>query len=490
MVVNSALFDKLHQAAAAHPTSPAIISNTVTDYAKAYANVWQFAHHLADLGVRRGDIVFSALPPRLEWHLAWALMALGATACNSNGLTSLDFRYDWMVVIGTDSLAPPSKTIRIDDNFLRTASDLPTQGEAVGFAEDQPARMFLSSGTTGNPKLIPMSEPLLLEKILRSQEIGVATSKPLNLMGVSSLSGFIDMVVAVENAMPLITPNSRLDFRGWVDLAIEYEATSVIGTPGQLHHFFRVCQKQGRRPRSLTRVHSTGASFRKRLFQLIQGQTGARLTSSYACTELGRLTLIDLDPTKPEGYVGLPIEGAEIQVVSEHDEVLGVNEVGIVRGKGATAATSYFENPEATAKFFRDGWFYPGDTGFIDADGALHLTGRVSEVLNIDGEKIDPQRIEEPALGFRGVAEAAAFHYILSDEVFAGLAVVPTDEFELEALGAYLEQQLRGLTPKAIFITEDIPKNEMLKPVRRDLSNRFAGKKPDWMLKPPTGKKP
>ena len=65
--------------------------------------------------------------------------------------------------------------------------------------------------------------------------------------------------------------------------------------------------------------------------------------------------------------------------------------------------------PEATARAFRDGWFYPGDTGSLRADGMLIIHGREASVLNIGGDKIRPELVEEALTSFPGVEQAAAF---------------------------------------------------------------------------------
>jgi acyl-CoA synthetase (AMP-forming)/AMP-acid ligase II len=58
---------------------------------------------------------------------------------------------------------------------------------------------------------------------------------------------------------------------------------------------------------------------------------------------------------------------------------------------------------------FRDGWFYPGDIGRLDAGGLLCIAGRADEVMNVGGVKLLPDAVEDVVLGCAGVQDAAAF---------------------------------------------------------------------------------
>jgi acyl-coenzyme A synthetase/AMP-(fatty) acid ligase len=60
-------------------------------------------------------------------------------------------------------------------------------------------------------------------------------------------------------------------------------------------------------------------------------------------------------------------------------------------------------------QFFKDGYFYPGDLGFVDSAGRLHLEGRSTDLINLGGVKVNPERIEAIALAQSGVQDCAAF---------------------------------------------------------------------------------
>jgi acyl-CoA synthetase (AMP-forming)/AMP-acid ligase II len=111
--------------------------------------------------------------------------------------------------------------------------------------------------------------------------------------------------------------------------------------------------------------------------------------------------------------VGLPYDGVDIEIVDDRGQALPAGEVGLVRVRGSGFARGYIDDPEATAKAFRDGWYYPGDLGVLSPEGALFLKGRADDMINYDGVKIYPADIEAALLDHPAVAEVAAFPVIV-----------------------------------------------------------------------------
>lgn len=90
---------------------------------------------------------------------------------------------------------------------------------------------------------------------------------------------------------------------------------------------------------------------------------------------------------------GRPFTGHEIAIVDESGNRLGERRVGEVIARGPSVTPGYFQNPEATAETFRDGWLHTGDLGYI-ADGELFICGRLKDLIIIRGANFYPQDIE------------------------------------------------------------------------------------------------
>ena len=99
----------------------------------------------------------------------------------------------------------------------------------------------------------------------------------------------------------------------------------------------------------------------------------------------------------------------QAEAVDEAGVPLAPGASGLLRFRRPGMANEYYRNPQATALAYRDGWFYPGDTGRIDADGVMYIEGRADERLNLDGRKVEPEPIEAVLQSHPAVAEAAVF---------------------------------------------------------------------------------
>ena len=155
-------------------------------------------------------------------------------------------------------------------------------------------------------------------------------------------------------------------------------------------------------------------------------------------------------------------------------------ETGEICVCGVAVFAGYYDNPEANAKAFRDGWFRTGDLGHLDAEGFLYITGRASDMYISGGSNVYPREIEEKVLKHPAVAEVAILG--VPDRVWGevGVAVCVLRhpaELDESALMAWLEGQItRYKMPKRIFFWEELPKSGYgkitKKLIRAELENR------------------
>jgi acyl-CoA synthetase (AMP-forming)/AMP-acid ligase II len=136
----------------------------------------------------------------------------------------------------------------------------------------------------------------------------------------------------------------------------------------------------------------------------------------------------------------------------------------------------YLGDPGATARSFKDGWFYPGDMGLIRPDGGLTLAGRDSELLNAGGVKVDPNRLDHFALQWAGVQDACSFEYETASGVNGvGIALVTEEDLDVAALVADLKSEFSTAAPTLVARVDAIPKTRNGKPMRRQLAETYRG---------------
>ena len=117
---------------------------------------------------------------------------------------------------------------------------------------------------------------------------------------------------------------------------------------------------------------------------------GIRTVQGYGLTETSPVIAGEDELHLKPGTVGIPMINDEIEIVNKDE-----NGVGEIRVKGPNVMLGYYEMPEETAKVLKDGWFYTGDTGIMDEEGYITITGRQKDMIVLkNGKKVFPEEIE------------------------------------------------------------------------------------------------
>lgn len=174
--------------------------------------------------------------------------------------------------------------------------------------------------------------------------------------------------------------------------------------------------------------------------------------------------------------LGRVVEGVEAQVVDDDGMRLAPGEIGQVRYRGAGIANHYLDNPEANARVFRDGWFYPGDLASIDAEGYLYHKGRADDVINNEGAKFYPIELENVLLSHPAVAEAAVLPWAdkRHGQVAVAFVVRNSQSTDNKDLIAYCQEHIAAYKlPAMIVHLSELPKNAMGKVIKNSLRDQL-----------------
>ena len=148
----------------------------------------------------------------------------------------------------------------------------------------------------------------------------------------------------------------------------------------------------------------------------------------------------------------------------------------------ATTPFHYHDDPDKTAATFDASgeWYTVGDRGYIDGDGYLYLTGRTAECIVSGGVNLYPARVDEALVGHRGVLDGAAF--ALADVEFGQVmaaAIIPADKTPsddlIESVVSHCRETIGSqLTPRQVFIVDELPRTEAGKLYRHRLTEQFS----------------
>ena len=188
---------------------------------------------------------------------------------------------------------------------------------------------------------------------------------------------------------------------------------------------------------------------------------------------MGEESLIDSELL---GSCGQPVVGVSVRVVRPNGAECATGEIGDVVARGRNVTPGYWNNPEATANAFRNGWYVTGDLGYFDTESHLFLVDRAKDMIVTGGENVYSIEVENALYRHPSVLEAAVFgipHERWGEAVHAVVVVSPeaTRANLADELQAGLRTTLAGYkVPKSIEVrTEPLPKSGPGKILKRSL---------------------
>jgi len=135
---------------------------------------------------------------------------------------------------------------------------------------------------------------------------------------------------------------------------------------------------------------------------------GWPVAPTYGLTETGSqiVTARPEQAVSGDGFVGAPLDGAEVRVVAPDGRAARTGEPGVITVRGATVALGTLSDEGTLEPLAPDGWLRTADRGALDADGCLTVLGRADDVIVSGGENVTPEEVEAVLLGHPAVADA------------------------------------------------------------------------------------
>jgi fatty-acyl-CoA synthase len=223
-------------------------------------------------------------------------------------------------------------------------------------------------------------------------------------------------------------------------------------------------------------IYSACAAAPRRIAQAMEA-FGPVLTQVYGSSEAAGISILgpsEHGTPKLLTTAGRPLPIVEVAIRDPQGADLSVGQAGEICVRSPFMMSSYWRDPEATARALRAGWLHTGDVGYLDDEGYLHLVDRLAGGIKTPGMMVYPASIEEVLLAHPTVTQAAAFKVVDADEVeHVYAAVVPhhggtVDVAELRFL---VEHKLSMQhAPAEIIVLDALPLLGTGKPNKRLLS--------------------
>lgn len=491
------------------PNQPAILfEGRAITYAGLAADSARLAHALRAHGVGAGDRVALYLPNVPEFAVVYyAAQLVGAIAVSINAI----FKTAEVEYLLTDSGASVVFTVAELAGFVPrdrcpalrhvVACDAPAGGrnggtealadwfaalpagadrfEPVERGPDDAAALLYSSGTTGFPKGVTLTQRNIATNVATAagasgygQDDRLALFLPLfHVYGQNYILNGAVSVGATVCLFRRFVPEVVLD-------AIERDRiTMFFGVPTIFIGLLGM--DLSKRDLSSIRYEMSAAStMPEEVSRRWTERFGRRIYEGYGLTECSPFAAYNDAVEHRFGSVGRAVRDFAIAIHDEHGRERLRGEWGEIVICGPGVMAGYWNRPQESAEALRDGWLHSGDIGRMDDDGYVYIVDRVKDMINVSGLKVWPAEVEQYLYRMPGVHECAVYGVpdpVKGETVAVALVAVPGSGLTGEQVIAWCREHLAAYkVPARVDVVDELPKSATGKLLKRVLREQAA----------------
>jgi acyl-CoA synthetase (AMP-forming)/AMP-acid ligase II len=501
------LTDQLRMMAEAHPDEVAyvdVVGGTELTFAEWEARSNRLARWLQGQGVAKGDRVAIHVPPE-EGHvfvlayaaahkigavavptstrlvareLGFVLAHAGAVAAVSGASTTptlleaLPALPSLRTVVTTGSTA--ATTVPVE--AWASATDPDASAIQVPLSGDDMADIMYTSGTTGAPKGVVVrhgSIAMMPNGLPRWSGSGWLHASPMfTFAGIASVYNPMKLGLTL-----LYLP--RFDVDRWLDVVEQRRPSATFMVPAMAELLIASPRFETADLASLTICSLGSAPVAPGTLDRLQAKVPrAMVSNSWGMTEAGPAFCFmpPEERAKRVGSVGRPMPPTEFRIVDDDGVDLPPREIGQLLVSNPGREREYFNDADATASTWRDGWLHSGDLAFLDEDGFLYIVGRQKDVVIRGGNNVHAADVEAVLYEHPAVQEAAVAgvpHPVLGEDVGAWVVLKPGATATDDDLRAFCAERLSDYkVPRRYTFLTELPRNATGKVTKRDLPGR------------------
>lgn len=374
----------------------------------------------------------------------------------------------------------------VDEHFEELATNLPQARQVTARLQDlfsvnavnarhhqsvnqeAPLLLVYTSGTTGRPKGVVLSQRAVMANIENCQQLygfepgqNVQITLPLFHVG-----GLCILLLPALCHGATIHLHQRFDpVATLLDIERNHITTSIY-VPAQMSAMMAL--PQWRTTDISTLKYAVVGSSVIPLQQIRNFHArGVPVSQLYGATETGPAAIglpVEAALDK-EGSAGTVVKNCQIEIRDSDKNKLADGDHGDVWVRGENILSHYWRNEEETNKVLVDGWYNTGDIGFVDPDGFYWIVDRSKDVVISGGENIYPAEIELASLEHPAISAVAVVgqkHEKWGETPIAVIEIQPGSTIDLEEYQEFLKDRLAKFKhPKALLIVDQLPRNGM-----------------------------
>jgi long-chain acyl-CoA synthetase len=378
------------------------------------------------------------------------------------------------------------------DSFSSKTGDL----KEPEFSSETDALIVFTSGTTGNPKGVVLSQRNLLEDARAISDWHNITSdtRMMCVLPIHHVNGTVVTLMTPFLVGGSVVLNEKFQIDQFFPIIEEEDVKIVSVVPTLLQYLTSFYEdKETPELKNFSHIICGAGPLTVNVAMNFEAKFGKRIIHGYGLSETTCYSCyLPLDISTEEhqkwmqdfGYpsIGVAISANEMAIHDENGNSLQERERGEIVIRGVNVMKGYFNNPEANEKAFSNGWFRSGDEGFYknDKNGNAYyfITGRIKELIIRGGINFAPLEIDEVINKAPGVKSGIAVGFEndwYGEEVGAYVELEEGAEANEEAILTYCKKHLpHAKTPKVIVFGNAIPVTSTGKYQRRKVAHLFS----------------
>jgi len=424
------------------------------------------------------------IPPGFEYVATqWGIWRAGGIAvplCVSHPRPELEYvikNSGASIIIAHPDFEDTLQAIARSQNlrFILTSQPLPSNiGKLPQVDIARRALILYTSGTTGKPKGVVTTHENIQAQVtsLVTAWEWTSSDRILHVLPLHHIHGIVNILTCALWAGAECHILSKFDAEVVWNRICEGDLTLFMAVPTiyvKLIAAWENAKSQQQKSMSagckkMRLMVSGSAALPVQVLEKWQTISGHFLLERYGMTEIGMALSNSLHGDRLAGYVGKPLPQVEVRLVDENG-LVPPGEPGEIQVKGPTVFREYWQNPQATAKAFQDGWFCTGDLAVVE-NGNYRILGRMSvDIIKTGGYKVSALEIEEVLRTHPNIQECAVVGVAdieWGERVCAALVLQGSQTLTLESLRSWAKEQLAVYkVPTQILIVEELPRNAM-----------------------------
>ncbi len=345
---------------------------------------------------------------------------------------------------------------------------------------DTVSEILFSTGTTGKEKGIVLTHKndiALAENVMYGVEM-----EPDNVEMIPSpmnhSHGLRRYYANMYNGSSVVLLGSVMDIRRFFDNIDRYKVNSIDLVPTALSVVLKLSKTKLAEYKEQLRYIQLGAAplLEQDKQTICSFLPDTRLYNFYGSTESGCTCIYNFNtPHSKPNCIGKPTHNTILLTVDDNRIPLrsSAENSGLLATKGGMNMLKYWEDENETHQVLVDGVVYSNDIGYVDADGDVILLGRKGDIINVGGNKVSPEEIENAAKAMSKIADCGCIP--LADEakgqvpkLIVQMAV--GEHFDPKEIRTFLASKLEPYkVPQSIVQIEKIPRSYNGKLLRKEL---------------------